>query len=45
MKTQAPAYIYRGGGMMERPPFEQQNTRFYGFFVKGDRFKMQATVD
>ncbi len=45
MTKQHPNYIYRGGGMMDHPPFEQQDTRFYGFFAKGDAGKMQATVD
>ena len=45
MNERHPKFIYRGGGMMERPPFHQQKTRFYGFFAKGAVSKMQATVD
>jgi len=40
-----PSYIYRSGGFLERPPFEQQDTDMYAFFVKGDIDKIQKLVD
>ncbi len=40
-----PPFIYRGGGMMMHPPFQQQDSMMYGFFVKGDIDKLQAMCD
>ena len=44
-KNQRPPYIFRQGGFLERPPFEQQKTRMYGFMVKGDAARMQTLID
>ncbi len=43
--TSRPPFIYRGGGMMMHPPFEQQDSLLFGFFVKGDLTRLQATCD
>jgi len=43
--TSQPPYIYRGGSMMMHPPFEQQDSLLFGFFVKGDMAKLQALCD
>ncbi len=40
-----PAFIYRGGDNLQHPPFEQQNSQMYGFFIKGQLDKLQACVD
>ncbi|OUS29252.1 hypothetical protein A9Q99_09065 [Gammaproteobacteria bacterium 45_16_T64] len=44
-ETTRPPYIYRGGGMMMHPPFQQQDSQMFGFFVKGDIHKLQAMCD
>ena len=41
----APSFIYRGGDMLDHPPFQQQNTHMYGFFVQGQLDKLQACLD
>ncbi|HET8706923.1 MAG TPA: hypothetical protein VFM46_11545, partial [Pseudomonadales bacterium] len=43
--TGQPPYIYRGGSMMMHPPFEQQNSLLFGFFIKGDLARLQALCD
>lgn len=43
--TNRPPFIYRGGGMMMHPPFQQQDSLMYGFFVKGDIKKIQIMCD
>lgn len=43
--TGHPPYIYRGGSMMMHPPFEQQNSLLFGFFIRGDIQKLQALCD
>ncbi len=40
-----PSFIYRGGDMLKHAPFQQQNTRMYGFFVEGELNKLQACID
>ena len=40
-----PSFIYRGGDMLKHAPFQQQNTRMYGFFIEGQRDKLQACID
>lgn len=40
-----PPFIYRGGGMMMHPPFEQKDSLLFGFFLKGDLRKLQALCD
>ncbi|MCG8671105.1 MAG: NAD(P)-binding protein [Pseudomonadales bacterium] len=40
-----PPFIYRGGGMMMHPPFQQEDSLLFGFFLKGDLNKLQATCD
>ena len=40
-----PSFIFRSGDMVQRPPFEQQDTNMYGFFVKGQLDKLQSCID
>ncbi|MGK0440484.1 MAG: hypothetical protein ACJA0N_000279 [Pseudohongiellaceae bacterium] len=41
----SPSFIYRGGDMLDHPPFQQQNTKMYGFFLQGQLNKLQACID
>lgn len=40
-----PSYIYQGGSVMMHTPLQLKNSEMYGFFVKGDLAKLQATLD
>ena len=40
-----PSYIYQGGSVMMHSPLQLKNSEMYGFFVKGDLAKLQATLD
>nr|WP_315250090.1 NAD(P)-binding protein [uncultured Duganella sp.] len=40
-----PSYIYQGGSVMMHTPLRLKNSDMYGFFVKGDSAKLQATID
>lgn len=40
-----PPFIYRGGGMMLHSPFRQDDSLMFGFFVRGDREKLQTVCD
>lgn len=40
-----PSYIYQGGSVMMHSPLQLKNAEMYGFFVKGDLAKLQATLD
>ncbi|NYE59688.1 uncharacterized protein with NAD-binding domain and iron-sulfur cluster [Duganella sp. 1224] len=40
-----PSYIYQGGSVMMHSPLQLKNADMYGFFVKGDLAKLQATLD
>lgn len=42
---QHPRFIYRGGDQMQAPPFAQDNSMMYGFYLKGQIDKLQATID
>ncbi len=44
-RLEHPSFIYRGGDMLSRPPFQQKNSQMYGFFVKGQLDKLQACID
>jgi uncharacterized protein with NAD-binding domain and iron-sulfur cluster len=40
-----PNYIYQGGSVMMHSPLQLKNADMYGFFVRGDLAKLQATLD
>ncbi|MDC8756393.1 NAD(P)-binding protein [Janthinobacterium fluminis] len=40
-----PAYIYQGGSVLMHAPMQLQQSDMYGFFVRGDLAKLQATID
>ena len=40
-----PPYIYQGGSVLMHSPLDLMNSDMYGFFVKGDLAKLQASVD
>lgn len=40
-----PSYIYQGGSVMMHAPLQLKNSDMYGFFVKGDTARLQATID
>ncbi len=40
-----PSYIYQGGSVLMHSPLQLKNADMYGFFVKGDLAKLQATLD
>jgi hypothetical protein len=40
-----PSYIYQGGSVMMHSPLQLKNSEMYGFFVKGELAKLQATLD
>ena len=43
--TERPAYIYTGGSPVQHTPMHLNASDMYGFFIKGDLEKLQATVD
>ena len=43
--AERPNYIYQGGNVMMHSPLNLTNSEMYGFFVKGDLKKLQASVD
>jgi uncharacterized protein with NAD-binding domain and iron-sulfur cluster len=43
--TERPAYIYTGGSPLQHTPMHLNASDMYGFFVKGDLAKLQASVD
>lgn len=40
-----PDFLYPAGSVLMHPPLQLQNSEMYGFFVKGELAKLQATVD
>ena len=44
-KTNRPDFIYPGGSPLMHPPLQLKDSEMYGFFVRGDLAKLQATVD
>lgn len=40
-----PSYIYQGGSVMMHAPLQLKQSEMYGYFVRGDLAKLQATVD
>jgi uncharacterized protein with NAD-binding domain and iron-sulfur cluster len=40
-----PSYIYQGGSALMHAPLQLKNAEMYGFFVRGDLIKLQATLD
>lgn len=40
-----PNFLYPAGSVLMHPPLQLKNSEMYGFFVKGDIAKLQATVD
>lgn len=42
---QRPDYLYPGGSPLMHPTLQLRQSEMYGFFVKGDLAKLQATVD
>ncbi|WP_252867384.1 acetoacetate decarboxylase family protein [Janthinobacterium lividum] len=40
-----PSYIYQGGSVMMHSPLQLKQSEMYGYFVKGDLAKLQATVN
>jgi uncharacterized protein with NAD-binding domain and iron-sulfur cluster len=40
-----PNFLYPAGSVLMHPPLQLKNSEMYGFFVKGDLAKLQATVD
>ncbi|MET0334087.1 MAG: hypothetical protein ABW190_07425, partial [Rhizobacter sp.] len=43
--TNRPNFLYPGGSPLMHPPLQLQDSEMYGFFVKGEMEKLQATVD
>lgn len=43
--TERPAYIYTSGSPLQHTPMHLNASDMYGFFIKGDLAKLQATVD
>lgn len=42
---QRPDFIYRGGTPLMHSPLQLQQADMYGYFLKGERSKLQATID
>ena len=42
---QRPDFLYPGGSPLMHPTLQLKQSEMYGFFVKGDPAKLQATVD
>jgi uncharacterized protein with NAD-binding domain and iron-sulfur cluster len=40
-----PSYIYQGGSALMHAPLQLKNAEMYGFFIKGDSARLQATLD
>ncbi|MEG1115930.1 MAG: acetoacetate decarboxylase family protein, partial [Janthinobacterium sp.] len=40
-----PSYIYQGGSVMMHSPLQLKQSEMYGYFVRGDLAKLQATVN
>jgi len=40
-----PDFLYPGGSPLMHPPLQLKESEMYGFFVRGDLGKLQATVD
>lgn len=40
-----PSYIYQGGSVLMHSPLQLKNAEMYGYFVRGDLAKLQATLD
>ncbi len=40
-----PSYIYQGGSVMMHAPLQLKQSEMYGYFVRGDLAKLQATID
>lgn len=40
-----PNFLYPGGSPLMHPPLQLKDSEMYGFFVKGDLARLQATVD
>ena len=43
--VERPDYIYQDGNVIMHSPLQLKNSEMYGFFIKGDLTKLQATVD
>jgi len=43
--AERPHYIHAGGNVMMHAPLALNDSQMYGFFVRGERTKLQATVD
>jgi uncharacterized protein with NAD-binding domain and iron-sulfur cluster len=43
--TTRPSYIYQGGSALMHAPLRLKNAEMYGYFVRGDLDKLQATLD
>lgn len=44
-KTNRPNFLYPGGSPLMHPPLRLQDSQMYGFFVRGELARLQATVD
>lgn len=44
-KKNRPDFLYPGGSPLMHPPLQLKDSEMYGFFVRGDLAKLQATVD
>jgi uncharacterized protein with NAD-binding domain and iron-sulfur cluster len=40
-----PSYIYQGGSALMHAPLQLKNAEMYGFFVRGELARLQATLD
>jgi len=40
-----PSYIYQGGSVLMHAPLQLRNAEMYGYFVRGDLARLQATLD
>ncbi len=40
-----PSYIYQGGSVMMHSPLQLKQSEMYGYFVRGDLARLQATVN
>lgn len=43
--TARPSYIYQGGSVMMHSPLQLKQSEMYGYFVKGELAKLQATIN
>jgi uncharacterized protein with NAD-binding domain and iron-sulfur cluster len=44
-RQERPGYIYSGGNVLMHSPLSLGQSEMYGFFVRGDRMKLQRSVD